>query len=115
MSPANRADQKWFRYWFEQKTIVPPKKLLWFCLGFIVVFLPMAVGLLSQPGAAIVFFVPFVVLLAVLLLCSPIPHKEISYDNSRWGIFSIIVLGVGLGALTYRYQRGIIWLWGQFL
>ena len=114
MSPATRADKKLFGDWFEQKTIVPHKKLLWFCLGFVAVFLPLTVGYLTQRGAAVAFLIPFFLLLIILFLFSPIPHKEISYDNSRWGIFSIIVLGVGFGALTYRYQNGIVWLWQQF-
>lgn len=110
----DRSD-KWFQNWFEQKTIVPHKKLLWFCLGFIAVFLPLVVGYLTLRGAAVAFLIPFFLLLLILFLVSPIPYREISYDNSRWGIFSIIVLGVGFGALTYRYQRGFVWLWYQFL
>src|ERR1051325_615909 len=104
----------WRKYWFEQKTILPYKKLLWFCFGFIAAFLPLAIGL-PQVGAVVAFVIALAVLMAVLLLVNPAPFKDISCESPRWGIFSMIVLGVGFGALIYRYQSGIVWLWHQFL
>jgi len=44
-----------------------------------------------------------------------IVFKEILFDKSRWALFSIAVLGFGLGALLFHYRGWLIWLWNQVL
>jgi hypothetical protein len=100
------------RTWLVQN--IPHKKLLWFCLGFLAAGLSLAVEFLTAKQSAIAFLSALVILLAVLFLLKPSPLREIKFESSRWGIFSVIVLGFGVGALSYRYRTWIIWLWQQF-
>ena len=104
----------WFREWLVKNTIVPHKMLLSFLLGFIAARLPLSVDLVGQKRAAMVFWAAFGFLILVLFLVKPKPLNEIEFRRSRWGIFSMIVLGFGVGALSYRHRFWFAWLWFYF-
>jgi len=42
------------------------------------------------------------------------PNEEHTEDRFAWGLLVIIVLGFGVGALTYQYRHWIKWLWNQY-
>jgi|ERR1051325_7203948 hypothetical protein len=112
--PLKERLDRWLSNWLVQNTIVPHKMLLSLCLGFIAAGLPLAVNLLSNMVTAIIFLASFTLLILVLFFVKPKPLNEIEFKRSRWGIFSMIVLGFGIGALSYRYRSWLIWLWHQF-
>jgi len=103
-----------FTKWLGKSTIVPQNLLLSFSLGFIAAYLPLAVNLLSKERAAIMFWAAFGLLIVVLFVVKPKPFSQVAFRTSRWGVFSMIVLGFGIGALCSHYSRNFIWLWGQF-
>ena len=113
MSTTDRLNN-WFREWLKKNTIVPHKMLLSFLLGFIAARLPLSVNLVSETRAGIVFWTAFGVLILVLFFVKPKPLSEIEFKRSRWGIFSMIVLGFGVGVLSYRHRFQFAWLWFHF-
>ena len=101
--------------WFFRSTILPQKKILVFLLGFLAAALFLACGLLEEKSVARAFGFAFVLCLVVLLIVRPHPFRDIIFDKSRWGIFSIAVLGFGSGALLFHYRGWLAWLWLQLL
>ena len=104
----------WFREWLAKNTIVPHKMLLSFFLGFIAARLPLSADLITLPRVAIVFWAAFGLLILVLFFVKPKPLNEIEFRRSRWGIFSMMVLGFGVGALSFRHRFWFAWLWFYF-
>jgi hypothetical protein len=100
--------------WLYNPSTVPHKKTLSFMLGFLAALLSLSVRLMPEGYVAGIFLGAFVVLLLVLLLVRPSPFRELKFDRSRSGIFSISVLGYGLGALVYHYRAWLVWLWNDF-
>lgn len=101
-----------FTNWL-RKTVVP-HKLLSFCLGFLAAGIPLAVGAMGYWVAAGVFLSALALLIIVLFVVKPNPHRVMKFAESRWGVFSIIVLGFGVGTLCYRYRIWFRWLWEEF-
>jgi len=67
-------------------------KIAWVALGFVgALFLTMALFVVVRP------------------------YNEKKVDRFAWGFLMIVVLGFGLGALTYQYRHWIKWLWHQYL
>lgn len=105
----------WLTHWFFRSTILPHKKWLMFLLGFLAAGLSLANGLLGEDRVAQLFGGAFALCLIVLLCVRPDRFKDIVFDKSRWAIFSIAVLGFGLGALLFHCRGWLIWLWNQVL
>lgn len=101
--------------WLDRNTLLSGKKLLTFILGFLAAALPLATNLLTEPTTAIVFLAAFLILfLVVLVLVRPKPFTRLQFDQSRWGIFSVAMLGYGLGLLVNHNRPRFMWLWYEF-
>jgi hypothetical protein len=106
--------------WLDRNTITPDKKLLVFLLAFLASSLILVTKVLSEWWVAIIFLIPFALLLIALLWLvrqqtnESWKFKERKLFQSRWGTFGISALGFGLGALVYHYRAWLVWLWVEF-
>jgi hypothetical protein len=120
--------EEWNRAWntarkewngmLDRNTIVSDKKLLIFVLSFLASSLILVTALLSEEKVALIFSIPFAILLIALWVLirqqSSERWKERNLFQSRWGTLSISLVGFGLGALVYHNRAWFIWLWYKF-
>jgi hypothetical protein len=96
-----------------RNTGIPYRNLIGLILGSTASLLLLSSSTLFIRGVAL-WFVAALVLTALLLVLVR-PNHERKVDRFAWGLLVIIVLGFGLGALTFQYRHWIKWLWHQYL
>lgn len=91
---------------------VPHRNLLGFVLGATASILLLSGTKVDIKWLAVAFVAALVVTMALLIFVRPYNEREV--DRFAWGLLVIIVLGFGLGALTYRYRSWIAELWRRY-
>src|ERR1044072_1645256 len=91
---------------------VPKKNLIAFMLGLIASLLPLTSGIWNQKWTTWIF-VGSLALITILLVAIR-PNAEREMDRFSWGVLVIVILGFGVGALTYQARPWWVWLWNQY-
>lgn len=92
---------------------VPYRNLLGLLLGATASILLLSGAKFDMTWIVVVFVVALVSTMALLIFVRPYDQTEV--DRFAWGLIVIVVLGFGVGALTYQYRHWIKWLWHQYL
>jgi hypothetical protein len=107
----------WFKHSFRESlfrnTGIPNRNLIGLALGSTASILLLLSRTLYIRGVALSFVAAL--LLTALLLVLVRPNHEGKVDRFAWGLLVIIVLGFGLGAVTFQYRHWAKWLWHQYL
>lgn len=111
---SNKSKREWLKSWFYRDTVLPHKKLLCFFLGFIAAILPLATRVISESRVTWIFLGAFALYIFALLIVRPSRFSNLRLSQTRWGLFSVLAVSYGLGALSYRYRAWFSWLWSQF-
>src|ERR1041384_3651259 len=91
---------------------VPYRNSIGLLLGAIGALLPLTTKMWDSPMAAQVFVVLVAITMLLLIVVRPNSRKRIYFFS--WGLWVIIVLGFGLGALLWEARPWWIWLWKKY-
>ena len=91
---------------------VPYRNSIGLLLGAIGALLPLATKMWDSPTAAWVFVILVAITMLLLIVVRPNSRKRIYFFS--WGLWVIIVLGFGLGALLWEARPWWIWLWKKY-
>ena len=101
--------------WFEANNLGSEQKLLIFALGFLAANLTLAINVVTEQFAAMVFVTLVVILLiTVLFFIRPNQLEKTKLLRSRTGIATIATLAYGVGVLIYHKRDWFIWGWYKF-
>ena len=98
---------------FFRNTGVRYRNMLGVLAGFTGSVLLLSGAELNIAWVALAFVGALFVTMALFVVVRPYNEKRV--DRFAWGFLMIVVLGFGLGALTYQYRHWIKWLWHQYL
>jgi hypothetical protein len=109
---SNKRSRQALRESFFKNLGVPYQNFIGLLLGAIAALLLLTTHTWTSSQSAWVFLV--LVGITMLLLIAVRPISKIRIHFFSWGIWVIIVLGFGFGALLYEARSWWIWLWNKY-